>query len=241
MDKTLFQELNKPFAYNDYSYNSNDSMVYVGGQVVAERLNEVLGVGYWKYEPIFESIKTVDTGKKDRNGASIISLNLLIKFSIWNKEIQDWVTFIDSGSQKMNPKMQESDATKSAITDGMKKCASRIGVASDLYAGRISADSNGKVILPYSYKDYYMRMGWADGIFAAPPKLMDQYVGRLKRVKEGLDIKDNDELNPYVQEALKADSATFKDITNDNAPVVLNVLESKVPKAKPSKKEAAAE
>jgi hypothetical protein len=228
MSNSLFQKLNEPFRYEDYSYNSNDKMVYVGGQVVAERLNEVLGVGFWKYEPLLDSIKTVDTGKKDRNNNNIISMNLLVKLSIWNKDINEWVSFIDSGSQKMNPKMQESDATKAAITDGMKKCASRLGVASDLYAGRISADESGTITLPYEYKAYYAEKGWTNkGKFGPAPKLSEEIVGRLKRVKEGLQIQNNEDLDDYVKEATGLESATWKDIDNKTAPKVLELLETK--------------
>lgn len=233
---TLFEKLNQPFKYEDYSYNAMDKMVYVGGQVVAERLNEVLGVGFWKYEPIYESIKIVDTGKKDKNQATIYSMNLLIRFSFWNNDIHEWVSFVDSGSQKMNPKMQESDATKASITDGMKKCASRLGVASDLYAGRISANDQGILTLPYEYKAYYAEKGWANkGFFAPSPKLPEEVVNRFKMVKAALGISNNEDLDQYVKEATGIDNATFKDIDSFNAPKILQVLETKIATSKKTK------
>lgn len=52
--------------------------------------------------------------------------------------------------------MNEGDATKSAITDGMKKCASRLGIASDLYKGLITWDKQKQCIqVPEHYYSYY--------------------------------------------------------------------------------------
>src|SRR5690606_16948404 len=52
--------------------------------------------------------------------------------------------------------MNEGDATKSAITDGMKKCASRLGVASDLYKGLITWDKQRQCVqIPEPYYSYY--------------------------------------------------------------------------------------
>ncbi|WP_427180041.1 hypothetical protein [Paenibacillus sp. TC-CSREp1] len=57
--------------------------------------------------------------------------------------------------------MNEGDATKSAITDGMKKCASRIGVGSDLYKGMITWDKKQQaIIVPQHYDPYYQEQGW---------------------------------------------------------------------------------
>lgn len=159
----LFNQLNAPFPYEDYEVNDDDGRVYIKGQAVAERLNQVLGVGFWRYEPVYESIKTVDTGRKNSSGQPVQKICLLVKFSFYNKELNEWVSFVDAGSQDMNRRMEEGDATKSAITDGLKKCASRIGVASDLYMGKFAA--RGKmVLLPASYKEYYKQRGW-HGIF----------------------------------------------------------------------------
>lgn len=158
-ETTLFERLNAPFKYDDYEYDSYGKKVYVKGQAVAERLNEVLGVGYWKYRPLPESIIVKDTGKKDKNGNKIFAVKVLVEFSFYNKEIKEWITFVDAGSQDLNAQMWEGDATKSAITDGMKKCASRISVASDVYKGLIKA-VNGKVVLPEHYRKYYEEKGW---------------------------------------------------------------------------------
>ena len=166
MSETLFDQLNAPFPYSDYEYDKDNDRVYIKGQAVAERLNRILGVGYWSYKPVEGTVKTVDTGRKNRQGEPIVTMTLLVEFSFYNKELEQWITFTDAGSQDLNKRMGHGDGTKSAITDGMKKCASRIGVASDLYKGKIGvkkdpkAPMGGWVVLPVSYKEYYEEKGW---------------------------------------------------------------------------------
>lgn len=152
---SLFEKLNAPFRYEDYKIDNND-LVYVSGQAVAERLNEVLGVGYWKYSPVEDSIQLIDRNNKQEK-------YLLVKFSFYNEDLKEWIEFIDAGTQELNKRMGHGDSTKSAITDGMKKCASRIGVASDVYKGLLKSN-NKTVILPEKYKAYYQEQGW-EGVF----------------------------------------------------------------------------
>jgi hypothetical protein len=171
----LFEKLNAPFRYEEYEYNKDDERVYVNGQAVAERLNQVLGVGYWSYKPVPGSIELIDTGRKNRNNEPIRTIKLLVQFSIYNKELNQWITFEDAGSQDLNARMGQGDATKSAITDGMKKCASRIGVASDLYKGLIRSRKDtyhpdgGYALLPDSYKEYYEKQGWVGRFIGDKP------------------------------------------------------------------------
>lgn len=146
----LFEKLNSPFNREDYEYDKNNNRVYVNGQAVAERLNQALGVGYWKYEPHEIEVKS----RHVRDNKEIEAVKALVKFSFYNRDLKEWVTFIDAGSQDLNARMWEGDAIKSAITDGMKKCASRIGVASDLYRGLIEF-RNGKIVFPDSYYEYW--------------------------------------------------------------------------------------
>lgn len=160
---SLFDDLNAPFPYSDYKYNEDDDRVYINGQAVAERLNQVLGVGYWSYEPFPDTVKKIDTGKVNKAKEKIFAIVLLVNFKFYNKDLGEWITFTDAGSQELNRRMGEGDGTKSAITDGLKKCASRIGVASDLYKGLVTA-KNKKVILPDSYKEYYQEKNWK-GLF----------------------------------------------------------------------------
>ncbi|MHA7965810.1 Rad52/Rad22 family DNA repair protein [Paenibacillus sp. CAU 1782] len=113
---TLFDRLNAPFPYSEYHYDSFGDRCYISGQSITERLNQVLGVGYWKYEGLHETEKILH----DPNGKNA-RVKIYVRFSFYNSELQEWITFIDTGSEQIKPGMNEGDATKSAITDGMKK------------------------------------------------------------------------------------------------------------------------
>jgi hypothetical protein len=155
---TLFERLNAPFPYEEYLYDSFGDRCYISGQSVTERLNEVLGVGYWKYQGLYDTEKIVQdpSGKNPR-------MKIYVEFSFYNPDLNEWITFVDVGSEQIKPGMNEGDATKSAITDGMKKCASRIGVASDLYKGLIRWDKQKQmIVVPSEYRSYYKRKGWFD-------------------------------------------------------------------------------
>ncbi|MCI3922666.1 RAD52 family DNA repair protein [Paenibacillus sp. TRM 82003] len=153
---SLFKKLNAPFPYSEYQYDSFGDRCYIAGQSITERLNEVLGVGYWKYEGLYETEKIL----QDPNGKNQ-RVKIYIRFSFFNTELQEWISFIDVGSEQIKAGMNEGDATKSAITDGMKKCASRIGVANDLYKGLISWDKQQQsIIVPDHYRQYYQEKGW---------------------------------------------------------------------------------
>lgn len=154
--KSLFERLNAPFPYSGYQYDSFGDRCYISGQAVTERLNEVLGVGFWKYRGLHDTEKMVQepNGKSNR-------IKIYVEFSFYNHDLKEWITLIDVGSEQIKPGMNEGDATKSAITDGMKKCASRIGVASDLYKGLITWDKQKQmIVIPESYRRHYEQMGW---------------------------------------------------------------------------------
>lgn len=97
---------------------------------------------------------------QEQNGKNS-RIKIYVEFSFYNLDLQEWITLIDVGSEQVKAGMNEGDATKSAITDGMKKCASRIGVASDLYKGLINWDKQRQqIVIPDSYLAYYKQMGW---------------------------------------------------------------------------------
>jgi hypothetical protein len=153
---SLFQRLNAPFPYQDYKYDQFGNRCYVSGQTISERLNEVLGVGYWKYQGV--------------------------------------------GSEQIKSGMNEGDATKSAITDGMKKCSSRIGVASDLYKSLITWDNQRQMlIVPRHYKEYYEKMG---GL----PKLEKQ-----EATQSEMDKSKRGKSKNKLTEKLKTKTTTIRD------------------------------
>lgn len=53
--QTLSDQLNAPFPYSEYQYDSFGDRCYISGQSITERLNLVLGVGYWKYEGLYDT------------------------------------------------------------------------------------------------------------------------------------------------------------------------------------------
>jgi hypothetical protein len=122
--ESIFNKLNTPFLYSEYKYDSFGDRCYISGQSVTERLNEVLGVGYWHYHGLFDKEKIIEypNGKNPR-------VKIYVEFSFYNVELKEWINFIDVGSEQIKPGMHEGDATKSAITDAVKKCASRLGVS----------------------------------------------------------------------------------------------------------------
>ncbi|WP_127484293.1 Rad52/Rad22 family DNA repair protein [Paenibacillus ehimensis] len=164
---SLFERLNAPFPYSEYQYDSFGDRCYISGQSVTERLNEVLGVGFWKYQGLYETEKIVQepNGKNPR-------VKIYVEFSFYNSELKEWITFIDVGSEQIKPGMNEGDATKSALTDAMKKCASRIGVGSDLYKGMITWDKQRQmIVVPDHYQRYYQEKGWVPKSTDSIPQL----------------------------------------------------------------------
>lgn len=175
---SLFERLNQPFPYADYQYDSFNDRCYISGQAITERLNEVLGVGFWKYRGLYDTEKMISdsSGKQTR-------VKVYVEFSFYNTELKEWITFIDAGSEQIKAGMNEGDATKSAITDGMKKCASRLGIASDLYKGLITWDKQQKcMIVPESYQAYYQ----AHDIL---PPIQQTLAGKTATRKAGLTTK----------------------------------------------------
>lgn len=181
--QSLSDQLNQPFSYDEYGVNY-EGQVYISAQSVVERLNEVLGVLNWELEPL-----TIDINQ------DLKSVSILAELRIFDVDRERWVTRRQYGNDTMTIKRDETeptgqafeDAKKSALTDALKKCASWIGVASDVYSSRLSAITrkknepayttvlnhfglnrqdydNGVVVLPDSYKGYYEENGWF-GIF----------------------------------------------------------------------------
>ncbi|MFC5449136.1 Rad52/Rad22 family DNA repair protein [Paenibacillus aestuarii] len=181
------QQLNLPFEYDEYGINY-EGAVYVSQQSIADRLNNILGIENWELEPVEININ-MDT----------YSVCVLAKLSVYDASKDRWISRTQYGNDTMTilqgeqqPRAQAiEDAKKSAISDSLKKCASWLGCASDVFKGKvkcIKAHKNdrsdnplymaliqnfglnsfdykyGLVILPDSYKAYYEEQGW-NGIF----------------------------------------------------------------------------
>lgn len=206
----LYSKLNAPFKYDAYGINKYDGKPFIKAQSAIERLNEVLGVGYWKYRPLRETIVVEDTGRIDKNKKNIFNLNLLIEFSFYNEEIKEWITFEDAGSQDLNDKMGKSDAINSAITKAIKKCASKIGVGADLYKSLIEVRSK-QIILPNEYKEYYSKMGW-NGVFKSGHTFTSHTPKKTDIEQSGSHVSDKSETTTISDNQIKR----WKALVNGN-------------------------
>ncbi|WP_150274103.1 Rad52/Rad22 family DNA repair protein [Paenibacillus tepidiphilus] len=175
LNENLFNQLNAPFPYEEYRINQN-GYVYVRPQATSDRLNQVLGPHGWKLEVVSQDIDM-----------KLFTVSIFGKLSIkadngeWIDKCQfgDAIMYTEEGETQ--PQAQAIlDAKKIALSDCLKKCASLIGVASDLYNGRITAIlkstveyakvvraidepnfkfDKGIVVIPDDLKPYYEKNG----------------------------------------------------------------------------------
>jgi hypothetical protein len=87
--------LNGPFPYDEYSFGDR---CYIAGQAVTKRLNELLGVGFWKYRGLHDTEKIIED-QKSKNPR----LKIYVEFNIYNPEINEWITYMDVGSEQVKP------------------------------------------------------------------------------------------------------------------------------------------
>lgn len=184
---TILEYLNAPFRYQEYGVNY-EGQVYVSQQSIVDRLNEVLGIANWELIP-----KEINTDM-DLFSVSVLGIMKVYDPEqdrwITRTQFGDATMKIKRGENFPSAQAIE-DAKKSAMSDALKKCASWFGVASDVYKGlikcvpknKINGDinpiwnriiksygldpykyDNGIVILPDSYKEYYVEKKWY-GIF----------------------------------------------------------------------------
>jgi hypothetical protein len=180
--ESVFDRLNAPFPYEEYAVNF-EGYVSVSPQATSDRLNHVFGPEGWKLDA--EDLH-VDNG--------LYTVSIMGKLSIRDQQ-GEWIPKTQFGDATMVIKKDEQtprpqailDAKKKAMSDAMKKCASLLGVASDVYRGRVTVVKNGSkdyfqlvrkfnlstnkkafkdgiVILPHEYKSYYAANNWF-GIF----------------------------------------------------------------------------
>ncbi|RUS44990.1 Rad52/Rad22 family DNA repair protein [Cohnella sp. AR92] len=194
---SIFEQLNAPFLYEEYAVN-HDGFVSVSPQATADRLNQVIGPLRWTFQIIDQNVDM-----------EMFYVSIFGKIAIQNDD-GEWIEKSQFGDATMVIKRGErtptaqaiNDAKKKAASDCMKKCASLLSVASDVYRGRLTAlrnDSreyretasrlnldtnskqfkNGIVILPDSYKSIYEGNNWK-GIFQSDiitmATLMEKYI-----------------------------------------------------------------
>ncbi|WP_240422032.1 Rad52/Rad22 family DNA repair protein [Paenibacillus periandrae] len=193
--ENTFESLNAPFHYDDYSVN-HDGYVFVSPQATSDRLNLIFKPQGWKLEVIEQVIDMQN-----------FSVSILGKIAIrsgdeWIEKSQfgDATMVIKNGKSEPNPQAI-LNAKKIALSDCLKKCASLIGIASDVYRGKLMvvpiktkeylqmADKykldtnkkqfkNGIVLLPDYYKPFYEQNNW-HGIFTSDLQTLSNHTRGL--------------------------------------------------------------
>lgn len=137
---------------------------------------------------------------------------------------------------------EQEGVAKSAATDALKKCATMLGVALDLYDGDIFEEEPATVTEPQleSYQSYKASAP-AKEPTPPPAPVTDpvamgeqeeiewdvEEVTKLKTLKMDMGIEENDELNPYVKDFLGSPQATWEDITPSNIAKFNKYMEKK--------------
>jgi hypothetical protein len=175
-----------PFPYRHYKVNY-DGNIYISQQCIADR--NALLFDQFQYEAEDAHVNT-DTW--------CIGVWVKVRAIINGKEHsvrQYGVHTISKLRGEFKPTGDAIEqAIKSAVSDGMKKCSSWLGIAAHIYRGevisiRANRDKDGQPqskfylqnlekfglseyeykygipVLPDSFKPYYEKMGWTDGIF----------------------------------------------------------------------------
>lgn len=136
-ESSVYEELAAPFPDEAMSKDKSRgfALTSVKAQYVIERLNTVLGVMNWTFGGEF---KETEDGVLYM-GSLIISIN-----GKQNRHFApgycSYVTVNAKGEEKTK---LLGDVYKSAHTDSLSKCASKIGVANDVFKGLIDANSIG--------------------------------------------------------------------------------------------------
>jgi len=101
------------------------SIKYVEGSYVIRQLNLLFG-HMWDFEVLNERIESDEV---------VVLGKLTVRFCFNN----DWfsISKTQNGSQKRHSDVPLGDTCKAAATDALKKCASLIGIALDVYASQM--------------------------------------------------------------------------------------------------------
>lgn len=131
--KDIYEQLKAPFPREAYEEDKSRGfqMTSVKAQYIVERLNDVLGLGAWKLEGEFEKC----------NSGALFHGKLTIKIDDHLIEVEN------TGFSAVNEKKKNNnvgDVYKSARTDCLSKCCSWIGIANDVYKGKVNPDGSYK-------------------------------------------------------------------------------------------------
>lgn len=133
VSKEKYQELIAPFPEEALSTDSSRGfdLTSVKAQYVKERLNEVFGVFNWRMEGEYEE-------KEDGGVLFIGALHLFLQDDIKdpNTAYHKIPAVGFSGKKKLL-----GDAYKSAQTDALSKACSNLGIANDVFKGKVTPPS----------------------------------------------------------------------------------------------------
>lgn len=193
----------------------NIQLDYIEGHRVIRLLNEAFGYK-WSFQIVKKETITPDKGRP-----YIEVLGRLIIPGVGIKEAFGTKELVGDYSQ----------CSKAAMTDSLKKAASLVGIGLELYDDDSSYDE-GSYANQYSnqYNDQYMappaesQSYYPEEPAPQPAAVINDWsapeivvaANTLKTYKRILGIRDNQELDPYVQEWSNGNLQSWRDITPAN-------------------------
>jgi hypothetical protein len=108
----------------------------IGYQFIANRLNEVLGVGGWRAH---RTVNVKEVTRSNGRPAFEAICDLTLELGSW--ENGDFVVFAESLADGGHVASSEADARKGAYTNAFKKAAAFMGVGRQAYEGTLDDDN----------------------------------------------------------------------------------------------------
>jgi len=104
---------------------------YVSKGYFEKALNMIFGVNGWNTE--VKQVITREKKRKDKNGnmQTVIDITVIVRLEYMWGGVKNYKE--QAGSAEAYEANPFGDAFKSAITDGLKKCCSQLGIAGDVY------------------------------------------------------------------------------------------------------------
>lgn len=196
------------------------SLSYIEGHTAIEILNQTFNYN-WSFEIISEQVFEAETSGSSPNRKIVKILGQLTVPGFGVKQ--------QYGSSQLvgGPDVQE-DAFKAAATDALKKCATLLGVAKELYnedEKGAKQNTSGNQSSTNQSTGTNQNTG-SSGKNTQNYNLKPEYTNEISSLKKKLGISDNSELNKYVEMATNGKNKTYKEIDNTNAQAVINQMKA---------------
>jgi hypothetical protein len=134
---TQLEKIKEPFPQEALTKDTSRGfeLTSIKAMYVIERLNDVFGLGNWWY--VFSTPETVEIG-------NVVEVMVVVKLVVSAELCENGNNFeIGQAGGKKVVNNNYTDARKSAITDGLTKCASILGIGIDVFKGNVKADGSG--------------------------------------------------------------------------------------------------